>query len=243
MVGFRQTGAEGAHWGMTYPQHWLLQFGGHQGDPNEEWSCGIRMAFVSGGGGGIGDPINEEDFLDEQAIPALQTWFEDTQTKISNAAHLLTIKFNEIRPDGHYFDQTQTHQRQVNWQGGVAVGNNTHPLQVAMVLSWRSNEAARGPATHGRIYMPRPTVAIDAGGDVLGADRVSVCGTTATMLNTLDTTPGGLGGDAFRPHIVSALGSGLSRQIDRVVVDSCLDIQRRRAKSQSKEVTSAPVTY
>lgn len=229
---------------MTYLRHWLLQFGGHQGDVNEQWSCGIRMAFPDGDGGVVDTDLpSEEDFLDNQAVPALTTWFQAPLTHISGYARLTTIKFNEIQADGTYADQGTVHARQVNLTGGHAGDLELHPLQVAVVLSWRNNEVLRGPGSHGRIYQPRPVVPIAGNGDVLGAYRVEIAVKAAAMLNTLDTTPGGLGAPVFRPCIMSKVGTGHCRQIDRVVVDSSLDIQRRRSASQSKEITSQEVLY
>ena len=77
----------------------------------------------------------------------------------------------------------------------------------------------------------------------MGGDRVEVATAAALLMNTLDTGLG-VGGGVLRPSIVSSIGAeGSARQVDRVSVDSCLDVQRRRAKSQSKEITSAPVLY
>ena len=229
---------------MGYLRHWLLQFGGHQGDVSEEWSCGVRMAFPDGNGGVEDvDLPSEEDFLDNQAVPALTTWFQSPLAHIGEAAKLLTIKMNEIDAAGRYADQGTVHVRQLSVDGGFSMGLNAHPLQVAAVLSWRNNQVARGPGSHGRIYSPRPVVTVNAAGDVAGGDRVDICAQAVIMINTLDTTPGGLGAPAFRPCIVSKLGAGHVRQIDRVVVDSSLDIQRRRAKSQTREVTSQEVLY
>lgn len=188
-----------------------------------------------------GTDVNEEDFLTEQALPALSAWFQSPQAMVGPAARLTTVKFNEIGPTGHYADPSTTHQRQVNYSGGASSSTRYHPLQVAAVLSWRTNDVLRGPASHGRIYSPRPCVLVDAAGDIDGGDRVFMAEAAALLLNTLDTDPGV--GEPFRPVIVSTLEGGVMRQIDRVVVDSCLDVHRSRAKSQTKEITSAPVLY
>lgn len=232
---------------MGYPQHWLLQFTGHQGDVNETFSCGIRLAIQSE------DPqesVDEEEYLDDVAVPGLTTWFSAPNSLISANAKMLLIKFNEIAPDGKYEDPSITHQRSVNVSGASSQSTALHPLQVSMVLSWRTSAAMRGLASHGRIYVPRPAVAVDAAGDINGSSRVGAAATAVTLLNTLDVPLGVIGG-VLRPSILSrghlnpdgTYGPGAVNQIDLVVVDSQLDIQRRRAFSQTREVTSAPVVY
>lgn len=227
---------------MAYPEHHLLQFGGGVGDALEEWSCGIRMALY-GRDPLPGDDVDEESFLDDQALPALQAWFSAAATLIAPSTTLQWVKFNEIGPDGRYLDPAQSHERTVNYVGG-STENVHHPLQVCLVLSWRTDAAVRGPASMGRIYMPRPSVAVDLAGDLASAKRVGVMNTTITMLNTLDIDiDPPVGGRLLRPSIVSNIGAGHANQIDTVLVDSQLDIQRRRAYSASREFSSGPVLY
>jgi len=236
----------GLHSIMTYPQHWLLAFGGNQGDLEEIWACGIRLVIDSV------DPqegVDEEQYLTNTAVPALTAWMGRAASKIAAACQLTWVKMNEIGPDGKYADQSQTHERQGLLISGGGGSTQLHPLQVCAVLSWRSNEAERGFASRGRIYSPRPAVAVGVSGDVAGADRVLMAESARDLLNALDVSLGIVGG-TLRPHIVSRgpgpapwVGQGESHPIDRVVVDSSLDIQRRRSNHQSKEVTSVAVVY
>lgn len=224
---------------MNYPEHWLLNWTGHQGDVEETFSNGIRMGVY----GGPTASMDEEQYLTDTAVPALTAWFGSSGAFISSNAKMLLIKFNKIQANGKYADQTTTHERAVNVSGFVTAATSLHPLQVSMVLSWRTNAAARGPASHGRIYVPRPCVAINAAGDMAGTDRVAAANAAVTLLNALDVSLGVPPGPVLRPSIISGVGSGSQNQIDFVVVDSALDIQRRRAYSQTREETSAPVTY
>lgn len=229
---------------MGYPDHYLLAFGGHAGDVLEEWVCGIRLCEY---GTGVFGDVDEDSYLTTVAAPALTTWFGSVGASIYSGAKLLWAKFNKIDSQGHYLEATATHEH--SFGAGVSGGNSAplHPLQVCLVLSWRTNAADRGLASHGRIYQPRPAMTVDAAGDIAGALRVAAATAAATLLNTLDIT---VGSGFLRPSIVSPGRNwpaednpGARNQIDTVIVDSALDIQRRRAKSQSREISSAPVAY
>lgn len=229
---------------MAYPVHWLLAFGGHSGDVAETWTCGIRLANY---GGDLLDPMDEENYLDTVAVTALKAWFTRTDSQIASVAVLQWVKFNKINGEGEYDDQSTTHERRFADHFG-STATPLHPLQVAMCLSWRTNDIERGIGSHGRIYSPRPAVVVGSSGDVAGPDRVKFANSAATLLNTLDIP---MGTGVLRPSIVSPGRGwpeirdqeGAKHQIDTVVVDSSLDIQRRRSRSQTKEVTSAPIVY
>lgn len=232
---------------MGYPLHWLLAFGGHQGHVEEIWACGIRMCAY----GDVGPiQMDEEQYLTNTAVPALTTWFGSAGAKIYTAARLKWVKFNEIDEDGHYADQSTTHERLTLDIPGGGGSTAVHPLQVAAVLSWRTLDAERGLASRGRIYSPRPTCVVDLNGDITSTDRGTMATSAANLLNSLDVSLGVPPAPVLRPSIVSrgkksgsSYGEGASHQIDSVVVDSALDIQRRRANRQSREGTSVAVTY
>lgn len=227
---------------MTFFPHYLLQFSGHAGDTNEQWSCGIRMVIWDGP-----EPIDietdAEQYLTDTGVPALSTWFASGGARIQADAKLLTVKFNRILPNGHYAEIGATHVRQINISGGVSGPTNCHPLQVCYCLSFRTDLAARGPGSHGRIYVPRPVVSVGASGDIGGSDRVAMADAGAILIESLDTSSGLPPAAVIRPSIVSNITGAVPHQIDYVTVDSSLDIQRRRSRSQSKELTSSDVNY
>lgn len=224
---------------MAYPEHWLLSFGGSLVPSEETWNCGIRLAITSVG---LGGEMDEEQYLTDTAVPALTTWFGTSTAKIAATTTLTFVKCNKIAPDGTYADPSNSHTRTVNVAGGGGA-TGLHPLQVSYCLTWLTDEASRGPASRGRIYVPRPTLSVDAAGDVGSSDRIGAATAGANLLNSLDVTLGGPGGSTLRPCIVSPLGPGYAHQIDDVRVDSQLDIQRSRARSASRASSSQPVNY
>lgn len=225
---------------MVYPRHWLLQFGGHQGAPEEIWSCGIRLAPYGVWEGSM----DEEQYLDDTALPALEAWFESVNLKVNGSALLDWVKFNEIAPDGTYEDPSETHARfDLGFVGGAGGGAALyHPLQVAAVLTW-TTDVMRGPANKGRIYLPRPAWPVIASGDVQSTTTIPAAQTTAAFLNQLDVSLGPEPGPVLRPSVVSNKGSGVARQITGVRIDSRLDVQRRRANKQDVTFVNEPVNY
>lgn len=232
---------------MGYPQHWLLAFGGHQGHVEEMWANGIRLCLYGEFG-----PVfmDEEQYLTDTAVPALTAWFTSVGAKIYSGARITWIKFNEIDADGLYADASTTHERLALNIAGGGGSSPLHPLQVAAVLSWRTNDAERGLASRGRIYQPRPCITVDVNGDIASGDRASLASAAALLLNSLDVSVGTPPAPVLRPSIVSrgkksgsTWGEGANHQIDSVVVDSALDIQRRRANRQSREQSTAAVVY
>lgn len=227
---------------MGYPQHWLLSFGGHQGDVNEIWNCGIRMA-VAGEDDVPPELVDEEAYLTDTAVPALTAWFSSANAQIAVGCKLLWCKFNQIAPDGTYSSPNELHERVMNVSGQVTSTVSLHPLQVSIVYSFRTDEKLRPPGAFGRIYSPRPAVAVDVNGDMSGALRVAVGDAAGLLLENLSEILGDPGVWLFRPSIVSAVGAGERHVINTVVIDSSLDIQRRRSNHQSKEITGTPVLY
>lgn len=229
---------------MAYPPHYLLSFGGTAGELTETWVCGIRLIAEDTG---VFGEVDQQEYLEDVAAPALTAWMLRPTSLVATVALLKWAKFNLIDSQGHYDDPGTTHEHSFGAGSPGGANNTLHPLQVALVLTWRTNVAERGLASRGRIYSPRPSIAVGASGDIDGAARVGAATSAATLLNTLDIT---VGAGWMRPAIVSPGrgwpeqdNPGSANQIDYVTVDSSLDVQRRRSFSQTKEISSAPVTY
>jgi hypothetical protein len=222
---------------MPYPQHWLLSFGGTAGDPADIWSCNLRLAITDFGTWSM----DEENFLTNTAVPALTAWFATANAKISSSAVINYVKFNEIGPDGKYADPAKTHERLGLNIFGASGTTQLHPLQVCYVLSFRTALAERGPGSKGRMYVPRPNLPIGVNGDVTSSDRTAIAGAAKTFLEALHPQVGPPGSARIHPCIVTPLLGGVAHNIDRLVVDSALDIQRRRANKQTREETSVTI--
>ena len=228
---------------MGYPDHRLVQFGGYLGSEDlEHWSCGIRM--VKSGLGAMDD----EQYLDDTAVPAISAWMHRENSHIGGAAHLTFVKCNQIDEFGLYLSPI-VHGRVLDIAGDAHI--STMPYQACVVLTWHTNDGSSGLATKGRIYSPLPSVEVDQSSGFFPTGYAALMADSARqLLDNLDAPLGGGLGGTIRPHIVSrgkktgsAWGPGISHQIDYVTVDNRIDIQRRRANQMAGVKSRADIEY
>lgn len=220
---------------MPYADHLLVNFGGTVGTADPEiWSCGIRLWAPDFTG------FDEIGYATDVAKPALAAWMARPTSKISSHCQLDWLKVNVIGSDGLYQEPENPHTYFYTPSIAGAVAGTGMPYQACVVLSWRSLEATRGPGTKGRIYSPAPAVSpVAATGLFAAADAQGMATSAATLLNTLDIA---LSDDSLRPAIMSNIGA-IHHQIDTVLVDNRVDIQRRRANALVAVASTAPVVY
>lgn len=224
---------------MAYPPHYLLQFGGTVGTATGEiWSCGIRLVLQNA----APDDFDPGDgYLVSTAVPALAAWMTRASSKIGAPAKLAYAKCNSIGPDGRYTSSTTN---EYFWPTPVIGGGGGGglPFQCAVVLSWETDNATRGPASKGRIYSPVPQVAASATTGLFSvSDALGMAQSAATLLNSLDDSVGPAG--QIRPAIVSNVGEGSQNEINIVRVDNRVDIQRRRANQLVPVSSVVPFSY
>lgn len=207
---------------VTYTPHYLLQFGGYLGDAQPEiWSCGVRLHSENYSG------YDEEAHFNDVIKTAVSAWFARAGSMISNKARLTFCKYNLIDAAGHYSDVGSTREHFYPTPITGASGGAPLPYQCSVVLGWRTLAATRGRASKGRIYSPMPTVVVGGSTGLFPtADALTMATSAALFLNTLDLGYGT--SQTIRPHIMSSV-DGSYNEINSVVVDSRVDVQRRRA--------------
>lgn len=214
---------------MSYPAHVLLSFGGgFDGQPDEEWSCGIRFTSTANGQNSALPSDNEIDSFRGLATTALKAWFSNPATLIGTAANLDWVKANAIGPDGRYARAPRPMTEVSDTSGGGSTPLH-YPHQVSLAVTFET-DTARGLAAKGRIYLPAPVAVMDIDGLLSDAQVQGIATQTGNLLTALNL-PGVPG---FYAAVVSnggQSGDGVARRITRVSVDTRLDIQRRRGES------------
>jgi hypothetical protein len=222
---------------MTFPDHYLLSFGGALGSAGKEhWSCGIRLVADAVGEGGW----DEEDYLENIAEPRLTEWMTRANSHIGFMAFLDFAKFNRIDSQGNYANPGTPHTRFFHVAGNG--GSSTLPYQACIVVTTRSHEVSAGPASRGRFYQPLPAVTVGTDGLFAAAVAADIADSARILMDNLEDSAG-LGLATIRPHIVSG-AYNTSHQIDYVTVDNRVDTQRRRANQLRGAVSvSSDIDY
>lgn len=223
----------------TYSEdHLLLRFGGAAASGQEEWSCGVRLAFNV-----VPAPSEQLDLAND----ALALMVEQASSYVASGSSgfnsLCTLNYVKLNPiqatTGKYrFPNSPVEQllEAPYPTGQVAPG----PLQVAYVVTLRATDYRRGPAAFGRWYVPTgaPTTTstgvINAATAQQWADRA---GTFLEAIQYISSDPGLV----LRAQLFGD-GVGGPRQSDirSVEVGNVYDTQRRRR--ESIEETYFPAT-
>lgn len=156
-----------------------LVWGGRLFD-KESWSCSLNIG---------GTPAVNLAASTFQA--AIGTWMATSSAKISAAAKLDFIKFNDINPvTGRYVLPISDEILQNDMATGVLAPG---PGQNSIVVSTRTT-LQRGRAHAGRWYPPTggvPIVALD--GRISAADAAGMAGAARTLVNAINTALAGQG--------------------------------------------------
>jgi hypothetical protein len=228
---------------VTYVSHALVQFGGPLGvgggAGNDQWSCNIRVRTHETALPGNDHDLSveeQEEYCEDVVVPALTTWWANSNNQINNNARLSYVKVNAIAPDGKYFneDATTVHDF-ANLQPADGVFNNYKGLQVSKVFSLMTAKK-RGRAHIGRIYLPSPANVVSADGyATLSGLELEAFATFIAALNAeIGITPV----INLVPAVISKLGDptgdGEWNPITAVAQDDVLDTQRRRTNQLAR---------
>lgn len=185
-------------------------------------------------------PTDSEDLSDDggQLIDEMVTlfsgWFPSPASGIGvgffSSVSLTSIKLNAIGPDGKYVLPTTVEHvfttPLVGPQSGAGIP------QVATAVSLRT-EAARGRASKGRFYLP-PHAAmgnaqLQADGRLGTSQAGSVADSVKGLIDNINEAYAEPGHDGTgRVSVVSNIGVGAQRPVDRIAIGTVLDTIRSR---------------
>lgn len=236
----------------TWPKHWRCRVEGSLLGDNaavvETFSFGWNVARTGGTATlPTTDIPSERDYIINQALPAVRHIFG--ATLVSNNCVVNNVKFNKINNLGHYFSPVGTTQISFGDSdfGAAIVGGGgalKYPFQIAQVISLLT-AATRGPAHHGRFFLPCPTRNIEGNGRLAQVDQLGYANISAQAMAIAIATLG-LGADIFGPVIVSPQGNlepggGTIRPVTAVRVGRVLDTMRSRRRSLQEDYASVQI--
>ena len=197
--------------------------------------------------GGVND-FSGDDFLNDQAGPALRSFINNSAVAFSNQVQLRELRLYPIvGPDGHvepappYAQGTPIILTYKSPPTGTNGG--LMPLQASLVASLRTPQIGR--RGRGRIYLPPlassqlASTSTDAG-TVNSTNRTAIGAEVADMLEELvldGTGPNSLWGAC----IVTGAPYNAYAIINQVRIGSIIDTQKRRRNSIAEVYTSSPV--
>lgn len=198
--------------------HAYLQWGGSL-PGSEQWSCGMRLAWV-----GSGSPS-----MTSADLTAMETAVQNFHTaggaSISPRAKLTEVKMNLIGTDGRYINPTTNVVYPANIPGG-GTDSLTPPNQIAWAVSLLT-AVGRGPAHKGRFYVPLPTVPIGTDGEISTSLRDPLKTAATAFLAAVNAVNANWQAAVFSRKS----GAAAHRLITTVQVGRVLDTQRRRRRS------------
>lgn len=221
---------------MAFPNHALIQFGGHllaQSGTSEIWTCGIRVVRDSSSGGYLATP----QLLATNLAGPLKNWFTSAGSGMHQSASLEFVKVNNIDPAGHYVDSV-THSATITTANGAGALTSL-PVFLSLCATLETG-VARGDAHRGRIYLPNATKPCTLGSQISIADRNSAASAVAGLLTAINTTVAE--SPTFRPTLAVVSKKGTWRPIIGVSVNDVYDYQSRR-KNRTSGTRSAVTSF
>jgi hypothetical protein len=217
---------------VVFPTHYRAVIEGGffdaSGNQVETWSTSYRVGVSSIG---TTDSIDVDDYIDNElttfATSLFQTLRFNSQVKVTK------LSCNRIGPDGRYADPSASHFKELTGTARIEGQGSSQllPIQTSLVVTLRSDKA-RGPASHGRMYLPVPQAFV--GGDWLLQQTFvdSVITDIANAFRAADGTGSAVtGAYSFFPALVSPAGTGHLEKVTKVGVGRVLDTMRSRRRS------------
>jgi hypothetical protein len=212
---------------MPFMPHTKVSFGGRLlgALTADIWNCSVNVTDTLD----FSLPLADPGAYMEQIATPLATWYASELARNSNLASLAYVKVNNIGADGHYSDPASTHRHDytTDIRGN---GSSFWPEILSVCISWRTAKT-RGPGSHGRIYLPNPTIVSQNSLMVDDSARVSYCTAGKNLLTVLKNA----GGPISATPVVSSKVNATNTPITAISVGSVGDVQRRR-KSAEKEI-------
>lgn len=220
---------------MAYAPHTLFVMAGSLTDPNsgqkDIWQCSVRGVQVDSPDRPVTDPVA---FMNGIATP-LATYFASADSQICAYASLDYIKVNNIGADGKYSDKSNTNQHDYSpiIQG---TGTNGHPFTESFAYSWRTTKA-RGPGSHGRIYLPNASQGAAGSATIAPAVQAVYLTAAQQLLHILNV---GDGDTAGMLPVVASNVNATNTPVTSISIGRVIDSQRRRRNALTEAYISGP---
>jgi hypothetical protein len=201
------------------------EFKGLGNTVRERWSTSYR---VGTDGTFLSSPLNEDDYINNELTDFCNRLFKTP--RFGTHVVVRKLSFNLIGANGKYANPV-SHFKELPDSGATAItgqgSGGRLPLQCAVVATLRSHKA-RGPASHGRMFLPMPIVGITDDFVILDDHVVDLVALLKDAFDHTDGVMAGVTGTRFFPALVSPKGTGAIEEVVQVKVDNIVDTMRSR---------------
>lgn len=218
----------------TYPKPFLrITFGGTIYGEQDIWSCGINFARKSEEPDYPSEWFDRAQEVSDEVDIAVQNWFTDAETAISEKATLTWVKAAWIGTNGLYLADAGITDIGPDVKG--AISNSVAP-QLSTAITFETTRR-RAPGKHGRIFPPMNVPALDPTGHINAgfADQMAV--RTSELLTDLMSKIEVVYGSLLYP-IVASQKTDDHQEIVFVKVGDVVDTQRTRRNAFQEKYTS-----
>lgn len=229
---------------MPFPDHYRAVIDGvfvnNAGTILERWSTSYRVGASNGFSSAA---LNESDYIDNEL-----TDFTNRLINLSglyaSTTRVTKLSFNRINALGRYANGSQSFFKDLSGAtqiNGSVAASTIYPLQCSVVATLRSDRL-RGPASHGRMFLPMPQVNLTDNRVIHPTDVGTVLAAVVDAFEHADGTQTGLIGSRYFPALVTPKGAGDLREVLSVEVGSVVDTMRSRRASLVETRQSAVLT-
>lgn len=201
----------------------------------EIWNTGFYIGSVGA------DAALPTELMASRINSFWQTFFQGSNTKISNAYLAYGVKVARLNTDGTTeADSVKYFDAPTPYAGNAST--SPYPPQIALVATLVT-ATARGLGAKGRMYLPGITAGLDTNAKVSATDRANIATNLAAMFNGINAdadVPGTVMTASFGR--VSPATVGVNQVITSVRVGNVYDTQRRRRNALVESYSTSNVT-
>jgi hypothetical protein len=230
----------------TFPEHYLLQWGGDfVSESDEIWSNGLRMRH--------NDQVDlstfpdydsdKQDALVAQYKAKVATFVGSGLGGYSANVRLQYVKFNRIGTNGRYVDQNKTHVSFVAGEGQVGTGEGKHAVTHSTCVTFLTADA-RGRGSKGRLFVPHSNLGVTAPDYRYPQNAaLNMAQAWRQFIADLRDLPGVTAPNVLVPYVMSSIAPGSAKRIERVQVGNFPDYMGSRRNRLTEVRSTAQALY
>ena len=201
----------------------------------EVWQCGLKLAEVSDTEVlGLWTVENLEDFYglaeEMHTSPTVEIW---------RGCYLEWVKAASLDTNGEYLEPPTVYEGGAVAGGSARPSTGASPQDSAAVTLWSGSTFGR--ANYGRFYLPWNDLAVGLDGFLATVDVEAAVADVKTFIDGVNTLGATIPGPDQIVHIMSSVGTGISKPAVQIRIGNVKDTQRRRRNRLPETYSTAAI--